>query len=51
VTLGGTALKPMQRFVYDVGAADRTEEFRRRILVGNFQETGELQYAPHRTTP
>jgi hypothetical protein len=48
VTLGGTALEVMQRFVYDVGARNRTEEFRRRVLVGNFQETGELQYGPHR---
>ena len=46
VTLGGTRLKPMQRFVFDVGAHDGV--FRRRILVGTFQETGEVAYGPHR---
>lgn len=51
VTLGGTALKAMQRFVYDVGALNEAETFRRRILMGNFQETGDLEYGPHRAKP
>lgn len=48
VTIGGTAVRAMQRFVYDVGALNEAEVFRRRILVGNFQETGEVMYGPHR---
>ena len=48
VTLAGTALRTMQRFVFDVGALNRAEAFRRRILVGNFQETGAVEYGPHR---
>ncbi|HEX6371999.1 MAG TPA: hypothetical protein VF006_23950 [Longimicrobium sp.] len=51
VKLGGTALRTLQRFVYDVGALNEAEKFRRRVLVGNFQETGDLQYGPHRPTP
>lgn len=46
VTIGGTTLRPMQRFVFDVGAHDGV--FRRRILIGTFQETGEVKYGPHR---
>lgn len=48
ITLGGTDLRPMQRFVYDVGALNEAESFRRRILVGNFEQTGDLEYGPHR---
>jgi hypothetical protein len=48
VTLGGTALKPMQRFVLDVGALNKAEKFRRRILVGTFQQTGQVEYASYR---
>lgn len=50
VTLGGTALRSMQRFVYDVGALNEVDAFRRRVLVGNFQETGALHYGPHVST-
>jgi hypothetical protein len=46
ISIGGTPLKPMQRFVYDVGLQDGV--FRRRILVGTFQQTGEVGYGPHR---
>jgi hypothetical protein len=45
VTIGGTRLRPMQRFVYDVGVHDGV--FRRRILIGAFQQTGEVRYGPH----
>lgn len=48
VTLGGTALKPMQRFVLDVGALNEAEKFRRRLLVGTFQETGQVEYGTYR---
>jgi hypothetical protein len=48
VTLGGRRLTPMQRFVYNVGAPDPADGFRRGILFGNFQETGDLEYGPHR---
>ncbi|HEX6372000.1 MAG TPA: hypothetical protein VF006_23955 [Longimicrobium sp.] len=37
VTLGGKALRTLQQFVYDVGADDASETFRRRILVGTFR--------------
>jgi hypothetical protein len=50
VTLAGIELKTMQRFVYEVGALNTAEAFRRRILVGNFQQTGELSYAPQSPT-
>lgn len=46
VTLGGVRVKPMQRFTFDVGEQDGA--FRRRILIGTFQQTGEVSYAPHR---
>jgi hypothetical protein len=46
VTIAGTTIKPMQRFVLDVGG--QNEAFHRRLLVGTFQETGEVQYGPHR---
>ena len=46
VTIGGERLKPMQRFVFDVGTHHGA--FRRRILVGTFQQTGEVEYGPHR---
>lgn len=45
VTIDGTRLKPMQRFVFDVGT--HSGAFRRRILTGTFQQTGEVQYRPH----
>lgn len=46
VTLGGRRLQPMQRFVYNVGAANSADGFRRGILFGNFQETGKVEYGP-----
>jgi hypothetical protein len=48
VNLGGRRLEPMQRFVYNVGALDPADGFKRGILFGNFQETGDLEYGPHR---
>jgi len=48
VTIGGTALKAVQRFVFDVGALNEAETFRRRILTGTFQQTGDVEYGPHR---
>jgi hypothetical protein len=50
VTLAGTALRTMQQFVYDVGAVNRAETFRRRIVVGTFQQTEQVEYGPHRAT-
>lgn len=47
LALAGTRLSPRQRFVYDVGPLAE-DAFRRRILPGNFRETGELEYAPPR---
>lgn len=47
VTFGGKRLKPMQRFVYDVGARKGSHLFRRQVLTGNFLETGALGYGPH----
>jgi hypothetical protein len=46
VTIADTQLKPMQRFVFDVGT--HSGAFRRRILIGTFQRTGEVKYGPHR---
>jgi hypothetical protein len=48
VNLGGRRLEPMQGFVYNVGALDPADGFKRGILFGNFQETGDLEYGPHR---
>jgi hypothetical protein len=47
VTFSGKRLKPMQRFVYDVGARKGPHSFRRHVLTGNFRETGALGYGPH----
>jgi hypothetical protein len=47
VTFSGKRLKPMQRFVYDVGARNGPQSFRRHVLTGNFRETGALGYGPH----
>jgi hypothetical protein len=48
VTLGGTPIKLLQRFVLDVGALNAAEKFRRGLLVGTFRETGAVEYGPHR---
>jgi hypothetical protein len=49
VKLGGRELRPMQRFVYDVGTAGEEEPFRRRILTGSFYRAGEVEYGLHQT--
>ncbi len=49
VTLGGRELRPMQRFVYDVGVWGEGEPFRRRILTGSFYRAGEVEYGLHQT--
>jgi hypothetical protein len=51
VTLGGKALRPMQRFVYDVGTAGEDEPFRRRILTGSFYRAGEVEYGLQQEPP
>lgn len=48
VTIGETKLRTMEQFVLDVGSHQRTETFRRRIVVGTFQQTTEVEYGPHR---
>ncbi|HYR07766.1 MAG TPA: hypothetical protein VEQ60_08350 [Longimicrobium sp.] len=47
LALAGTRLSSRQRFVYDVGALG-DDAFRRRILPGNFRETGDLEFGPRR---
>lgn len=51
VTLGGRELRPMQRFVYDVGASGEGEPFRRRILTGSFYRAGEVEYGLQQEPP
>ena len=47
--LGGTRVETMQQFVYEVGALNRAEKFRRRIVTGTFQPTTEVAYGPPRS--
>jgi hypothetical protein len=51
VTLGGKELRPMQRFVYDVGTAGEDEPFRRRILTGSFYRAGDVEYGLQQEPP
>lgn len=51
VTVGGKALRPMQRFVYDVGSQGEGEPFRRRILTGSFYRFGEVEYGLQQEPP
>jgi hypothetical protein len=51
VTLAGRELRPMQRFVYDVGVQDEDEPFRRRILTGSFYRAGEVEYGLQQEPP
>ncbi|HYR07765.1 MAG TPA: hypothetical protein VEQ60_08345 [Longimicrobium sp.] len=47
VKIGKTALRTMEQFVFDLGALNRAETFRRRIVVGTFAQTEEVEYGPH----
>lgn len=47
-SLGGTSLRAMEHFVFDVGALNRGEKFRRRVMAGTFQQTEEVVYGPIR---
>lgn len=49
VKLGGTRVGTLQQFFYDVGALNRAEKFRRRIVIGTFQPTTETEYGPQRS--
>lgn len=46
VTIGGRALQPLEQFTYDVSAEEMDEggQFVRRILVGRFSPTDEIDY-------
>jgi hypothetical protein len=44
VTIAGRELRPMQRFVYDVGVAGEGEPFRRRILTGSFYRARDEEF-------
>lgn len=46
VTLGGQPLRALEQFTYDVSAEEVAEggSFVRRILVGNFRPTDEIDY-------
>jgi len=46
VTLGGTRLRTMQQFVFDVSAegVNLGEKFKRGIMVANFQPTDQFEY-------
>lgn len=50
VTIGGTRLRPLQQFTYDVSAEEIPEggEFERQILIGNFTPTNEIDYCDPR---
>ncbi|WP_420125632.1 hypothetical protein [Longimicrobium sp.] len=48
VSIGGTRVRAMEQFVYDVGWSHAEGTFRRRIVVGAFQETSKVEYGPHR---
>jgi hypothetical protein len=48
VSIGGTRVRAMEQFVYDVGWSHAEGTFRRRIVVGAFQETTKVEYGPHR---
>jgi hypothetical protein len=48
VSIDGTSVPSGQHFAYTVGALNEAEKFRRRILVGGFAQTTEVEYAPYR---
>lgn len=47
LTIAGTAVAASQHFVFDVGASGGGK-FRRRIVVGTFEQTDEVEYGPQR---
>ena len=53
VTLGGTRLRTMQQFIFDVGAegVNLREKFRRGLMVGNFQPTDQFEYSDPNDAP
>ncbi len=53
MTLGGTRLRTVQQFVFDVSAegVNLAEKFKRGIMVGNFQPTDQFEYGDSDEAP
>ena len=51
ITIGGTRLRQLQQFTYDVSAEEIPEggAFKREILIGNFQPTDQVDYCDPRS--